>query len=358
MSVGADGSFIDKFANRRRLLDESPMRLIFGPCVLAWFLLAVHLARCDEKDSPRSSADFQLKGSGPITCVRAVPGRPLVAFGAIDGVIRLWEPVEGSVADELRGGPGPVFQLAVDPKGKWLVSRHIKGDIVIWDLDKKARSSVDSTKLKGAFPFAGAHGDTLLLCGADGRRDKSVHVWSISDGRETQTLEGHKRSICAVAAMASGSRIVSGDLDGEVIVWDVPSGKISHRIPAHVKKDRSVMAVEYLTFLGGTSLFATGSMDDHKVEIWDANDGNRKKTFAVESMCALAASSDGKRLAIGDPDGWVSVWDTESWARVRHFAAHDGSVSGLAFAHDSKLLVTACHPELRSDGEVKAWKLK
>ena len=55
----------------------------------------------------------------------------------------------------------------------------------------------------------------------EGRRGSTVRIWDAESTKELATLRGHDAGVRAVSASANGRRVVSGDVDGRVILWEV-----------------------------------------------------------------------------------------------------------------------------------------
>src|SRR5262249_11740334 len=68
-------------------------------------------------------------------------------------------------------------------------------------------------------------------------------------------------------------------------------------------------------------------------------------------LYTVAFSPDGRRLAAGDQEGVVRVWDAVTGKERRAIRAHVGLVDGLAFGPDGKSLVST-----GQDGTVKFWE--
>jgi WD40 repeat protein/serine/threonine protein kinase len=69
-------------------------------------------------------------------------------------------------------------------------------------------------------------------------------------------------------------------------------------------------------------------------------------------MCGLAMSRDGGLLAAGGSDGWVKLWNTQTWDEVRKFRAHGQHIHRVAFSPDGRQLATTSW-----DGTVKMWEV-
>jgi len=65
-----------------------------------------------------------------------------------------------------------------------------------------------------------------------GSYDTFARVWSISEGRCLQTLQGHFSQIYAIAF--DGKRVVTGSLDTNVRVWDPTTGYVLSLLANHV----------------------------------------------------------------------------------------------------------------------------
>ncbi len=68
---------------------------------------------------------------------------------------------------------------------------------------------------------------------------------------------------------------------------------------------------------------------------------------------AVAYSPDGTKLATGQNDGTVKLWNAETGELLSTFADHDAAVHAVAFHPDGKLLASGAR-----DGTVRVWKVE
>lgn len=98
---------------------------------------------------------------------------------------------------------------------------------------------------------------------------------------------------------------------------------------------------------GGTTLteLATGQVRAtiDPTEALGAHPGN---------MWCVAHSADGKRFAVGGPNGKVAVWDLATGQAFDPFQAHDGKIGGVGLSPNGNLLAT-----IDEDAVVKIWTL-
>src|SRR5262249_28413401 len=102
----------------------------------------------------------------------------------------------------------------------------------------------------------------------------------------------HDTYVIRVAFSPNGSQLASGDLRGNVKIWDAQKGKVLHSFRTHAKR------VWALAFSPNGKYLATGARQDRQVKIWDASTGKFLHTLSghTDGMVGFAFSPDGKRL--------------------------------------------------------------
>lgn len=87
-------------------------------------------------------------------------------------------------------------------------------------------------------------------------------------------FRGHSRGVYGLSVNSDGSLAVTGDLGGNVRLWDLRTGKSVLALKGHTKQ------VLCSSFHPGGYCVATGS-DDHTIRIWDL-----RKKMAIYSIPA------------------------------------------------------------------------
>lgn len=155
-----------------------------------------------------------------------------------------------------------------------------------------------------------------------------------------RAMAGHGNIVYSVAYSPDGSRLVSGDGDGLIKVWDMENGgTLLHNLVGH---DSTVSSVAFYN-----DRIVSGSWDK-TVKVWDVvNGGGPLQTLVghVGSVYTVVCSRDGSRIASGDRVGEIKVWkmgkDDDSGALLLTLReGHTRAVSSVAFNDDGSRLVS------------------
>jgi serine/threonine protein kinase/outer membrane protein assembly factor BamB len=178
----------------------------------------------------------------------------------------------------------------------------------------------------------------------NGENDGKVNVWDVDTGQRALILRGHTNVVTSVAVSPDGKRIVSGSADQTVKVWDAETGQETRTFRGHTNVVTSV------ALSPDGKRIVSGSLDG-TVIVWDAATGAEALTLdGHPSAKSLAWSPDSKRIVSGLSDGSINVWDADTGKRVRRLQAHISSVTSVALSPDGKRIVSAS-----DDRTIKVW---
>jgi RNA polymerase sigma factor (sigma-70 family) len=281
-------------------------------------------------------------------------GSVLASVSVFDGVIRLWDVKTGRMVGPAGGHEGAVTATQFLPGGKLLVTgSEDEGVARLWDRasGKELRAFVPR------LPFL-----TALACSPDGKilaaggvSSKTVRLVDVATGRELRRLEAPHSE--AVAFSPDGKVLASSGLNqGGIRLWDVATGR-----PLRLLAKTDNGEVRDLAFSPDGKLLAAGR-HDYAVQVWDLaaglplavaaqwNEGLKVKHSLHGLHARVAFSPDGRMLAVGRPDGSVTLWELATGRRRLRMPGHADAVMGLAFAPDGRTLAGA-----GDDGTVRLW---
>jgi serine/threonine protein kinase/Tol biopolymer transport system component len=184
---------------------------------------------------------------------------------------------------------------------------------------------------------AAAHGGDLI-------------VWDIASGKPQGLLSRHRHNVNALMSLG-GARIAAGDDGGNILVWDMTRKEPVQRLNGH--RD----AVVALAITPDQRWLASAGRDQ-QVILWSLNGGkNRVLSNRLGQVSALAISPNGRIVAAGTRLGDIYLVDLET-GRVRQTLQSDiGGIQTLCFApNGAKLAAGGLSPEITvwrtSDGKL------
>ena len=170
-----------------------------------------------------------------------------------------------------------------------------------------------------------------------GDADGTVRLWDIVNNAVTsKQLEGPKNFVWSVEFSPNGERVVSGGADGTVRLWDIKKDTVDG--PLEIPGG---WILNDVAFSPDGRRIASGG-DDGTVRLWDVERGTEVGGILKGhkgGVLSVAFSPNGRRIASGGDDGTVRLWDMTG-----------GAAGGeLLLKPSNKILITSA--ALRSDGK-------
>lgn len=247
-----------------------------------------------------------------------------MAFGQLNGSVRVWDFQTNSFSRTLEGTASSVTSLSFSPDGQQL---------------------------------------------AIGRSDSTFWIWRLNDGLVQYRLRGHEDRVTAVSygvqpldGTPGGYILATGSRDGTVLAWNSGSGSSLALFDQHED------AVNDLTFAPlppgvdpQNEKLATAG-EDGTIRFWSPQ--NNLLLLTMQSFTppetnspekpgvrSLAFTSDGGLMAAGDSQGFVSLWNGITGEPYRAFqVAKRSPVRQISFRPGTTFLAT-----LGDDGSVRIW---
>jgi hypothetical protein len=175
-----------------------------------------------------------------------------------------------------------------------------------------------------------------------------------SDQDHVVILPGHTGPVSTVAFSANGALIAGGSSDKSVIIWDAGNGSVLHTLTDEVESANAI------GFLPNTRRLISGGRDGI-ITIRDIDTGQRLSPLmrpemsynfgqSLPAVLSLAVSADGARVAAGNADQTVKIWNTATGAMVHMLPGHNDAVTAVVYSPDGKTMVSGS-----IDGTVRTW---
>jgi WD40 repeat protein len=273
------------------------------------------------------------------------PGGKTIASSGQDSSVALWDAVSGSTLKQMRPGTAWTEHIAFSPDGKLLATATGKV-LALWDSagtkvhqfdpltgtiaaitwDKPGRDLAAATTgavcvhrieppqytvrkytWTAACLTAAYSPNGKLL--ASGMQDGTLHFWILATGKDSQ-MRGYSTKV-TLTEWSANSRFLATASGSEVVVWDFggkgPEGSAPIQLSGHTER------ITHLAFQpGGPWLVSAGR--DWRLTLWLPGKADRAVDAHLTGgeITAVRWSPDGKRLAVGEAKGRLTVYELTS----------------------------------------------
>ncbi|MXY99575.1 T9SS type A sorting domain-containing protein, partial [Candidatus Poribacteria bacterium] len=173
------------------------------------------------------------------------------------------------------------------------------------------------------------------------------------------SLRGHGTINSIAFPAESGSRLVTGDFNAYIIVWDANTGIRLRTMWNGANRDGTGenRDVHDLAFSPNGELVASAGEDtwnDYTIRLWEVSTGQmiwQRRADSVQSN-TVAFSPDGKVLASGGYGNEIDLWEVSTGNSIRTLIGHTGlTLYDVAFSPDGQHIASAS-----GDNTVKIWE--
>ncbi|KAK3068646.1 U3 small nucleolar RNA-associated protein 13 [Teratosphaeriaceae sp. CCFEE 6253] len=266
-----------------------------------------HLARIQGDGEPITTLALTPDASYLIICSRSLSMR-IYALESPDSS-------DGTITSKLlrtsKPHTTPVVTAAVDPTSSLLATGAADGSVKVWDL-------------RGGYTTHTFHGHSGVI--------SALHFFEVDPADTAQSTKSKKRKnkqrngeaeeIQPEGATA-GYRLATGGEDGKVRIWDL------HKRASIATLDAHVSVVRGLSYSPDLRVLLTASRDKTAIT-WDARDWLQQSTIAVlETIESAGFIGDSRFFYTGGETARVRIWNTETGSEVTQEQAHGSETDAI-----------------------------
>ncbi|MDX9721817.1 MAG: WD40 repeat domain-containing protein [Myxococcota bacterium] len=306
-------------------------------------------------------------GDGKVLGVDVQADGALVAAAGRDGVVHVVDSQSAEVVQRLKGHHEFVCALLFLPGGK-LLSSGKDTSIRQWSVAKGefesdmagVVSGPASRTLRGQMMKSSRIGHTMTtlslaraesgLLGSGGQ-DNLVKLWR--SGQVLRSFDWHSRPVTRVAFRPGTDELISASRDLTIRSWNAETGAMVHRYAAHEDEIESLSWVDEQRFISGDLR--------GELYLWQQQSEKPLGLFATVPSAVRCSVADPSRhrLFVGLESGDLCVFDTQPRPRLAEdpeicrVEAHDFAIRCVALSADGKLLATG-----GNDGKLHLWRVE
>jgi eukaryotic-like serine/threonine-protein kinase len=243
-----------------------------------------------------------------------------------DPHIRIWDATTGELKNGLEGPwRGLRRPVALSPDARtaaYLTLTHVG----MVDLQNGQETTFRVEDPHHAASVAYSPQGRLVVSYGDG----TIRFFDPAGGQLADIVKGSGRR---PPVFSADGRLFAA-VSKEVLVWGSNDRRGYQRLQADEKEIRTAAFSE--------SGVAATVGDKNQVKFWNAVNGEPLTSMPEthSTICSLAMTRDGKRVAVGDVDGGITIWDTENTRELAHWLWDVKYVKKLAFSPDGAVLVS------------------
>lgn len=169
-------------------------------------------------------------------------------FGSSKGNINIWNMEKKKLLFVLKGHQKKVTTLAITPDDKYLISGSDDQTIKIWNLETRKelftlKGHEDSVNTISITP----DGKHLI----SGSKDKTIKIWHLENREEIFTFTGHTDSINSVKVTSDGQLVISASSDKTIQVWEFKTRKVIAKFTGESEINCCAVAPDNVTIVAG-----------------------------------------------------------------------------------------------------------
>ena len=168
------------------------------------------------------------KHSDWVMAVSFSPDTVLLATGDRNGGLHVWESFTGNLFYTLNGHKDDITRLSWRLDSNVLASASEDGTVRLWEMINGKQVKSWTAHGGGTLSVQFNHNGDLVTVG----RDKQVKIWD-QNGKQKRAIQGFKSIPLEAVFTHDNKRVIVGEWNGSVTVWDAANGKALGELSAN-----------------------------------------------------------------------------------------------------------------------------
>jgi WD40 repeat protein/tRNA A-37 threonylcarbamoyl transferase component Bud32 len=278
-------------------------------------------------------------------------GKRIVSAGG-SGTIKIWDAGDGRELMALRRNDATVMSVRFSPDGKRIASISRDMKIKVWDAQSGTEVKTLTRDVSVSRDFIPTALPVPIVFSPDSKKiasislNDTIKVWEADSGTALMAFKGHEKFITGLVFTPDGKRIISSSKDQTLRVWDESTGQ-----QLMVLKGHEGIICNVAISPDGKRIVSVSL--DRTAKVWDVTTGAELLTlYGIGNFVrSVAFSNDGARFITGDGEGKIKVWDAANGTELKILLGHLESIRDVAFSPNGKRIISSS-----SDGTIKIWK--
>lgn len=322
-----------------------------------------------------SRIQFLNKHNGGFSCGAVSGDGNMLVTGGLDSVVRVWSLVQKKQIFTLHGHNSEIQCLSLTADSQFIITGSNDASIRIWSINQKAQVgifkghnsgintlcyfknsnsvvSVDQedviliwncrnftitkkfTNLTDIYSLASTKDEFYLILGLE----LTIVILEIRSASVVKNFCDHFGPITSICLTANEKTMVSGSIDGCIIIWDVINSVSILKLEGNNESIKSVA-------ITSNDQFIVSGSSDETVRIWSMGTGAQISQFNHTDTIYSILLVKNKVYSLLD-DSSIGVFDIDSGSiNFSWFLKHFNSNS-ISFLKDSRLAVYGCKSEV------------
>ena len=261
--------------------------------------------------------------------------------------------------------------LAFSPNGRWLAAGGRDGFVRLWAIPETPGGAGSPRAPEAQFP-AHRKGTNAVKFSPDGEliasagNDGMARLWDLAAFLEENATEpepeiemiGGSFAVPAIGFTPDGASLAIGNAN-VIRIRDIASGRFEQTLQREAGQGQAISFYSLAVSTAGDRLAAGDT--ENRVYVWDLASGAQLAAPAGHSgqpgrytalVWGVAFSPDGTKVASAGGDGKLRLWETNSGQELANLGGHTEAVTCLAFSPDGRWLSSGS-----LDATVRFWKL-